>query len=133
MALVIQRKVHKKGIHEMNRRLPPMPADALVCPAWNGDYLNKLIQEAAVTLKWDPRLTWDGVHCLRHGVGATARAESGVTAAAREILGHSQDAGSERYAQANAARVDTMAARSLKQTSRAQREAIAAARAGKTR
>jgi integrase len=132
-ALIIKRSVFKKAKSEMDRRMLTMAPDALVCPAWDGLRANQLIQESAAALKWDARLVWDGVHCLRHGVGATACAERGVTADAREILGHSQDAGSERYAQANPSRVHMVELKLCKQKSRAQREAIAAAAAGKRR
>jgi hypothetical protein len=36
-------------------------------PHYKREAVNALIQEVAVTERWDPSLLWDGLHCHRHG------------------------------------------------------------------
>jgi hypothetical protein len=63
----------------LRRRQAATPAGELLFPAREGnrDQLRRAIKEGAAALKWDPRLVFDGAHCLRHGgVGAlTSRLE----------------------------------------------------------
>jgi hypothetical protein len=73
----------------LDRLLPELRPEALVCPGWNTARYNRIIKAAAVDLQWDPTLAWKGVHQLRHGVAVdlTARVDS---EAARQLLGHAK-------------------------------------------
>ena len=82
--------------------------DALVCPNYDASFLGGLIKQAAIALEWEEELKFDGVHCLRHGLGETIRDEQGL-AAARDQLGHSKQrvvvGATGRYVRSNQARV----------------------------
>ena len=47
------------------------------------------MKEAATKLEWEEDLKFDGIHCLRHGIGQTIREIQGY-AAARNQLGHTK-------------------------------------------
>ena len=55
------------------------PGDMLF-PRHDAAEVNRIIQRAAVTLRWDPTLKWDGGHCLRHGSLVEAAREGGLAA-----------------------------------------------------
>ena len=50
---------------------------------WRVAVYRHTIQLAAVELRWDPALKWDGSHCIRHGVTAVILSRCGESEAER--------------------------------------------------
>jgi hypothetical protein len=62
--------------------------------------ISQFIKKAAIDFGWDPRLKWDGSHCLRHGSIVSARAEGGIEHAQGRSA-HLSSASVKHYSTAN--------------------------------
>lgn len=99
--------VHPDIVQQLDRYLPTLDSDDLICPEWNATRYNKIIKAAAVDMVWPEHLSWKGVHQLRHGVAVDLARQQGLDAA-QEIMRHRKPqrvgAVTRNYARENSAR-----------------------------
>lgn len=123
-----RRRLHQKAaraVREQSERRGAARGRAKqrVFTTWNEGRMVRWIKDGARALKWNPRLHWSGIHCLRHGVAAEIFAQTNDLDCVRETTGHEGPVGAGRYARSNMQR--------MKRLVRNNEQRAAAARGGR--